>query len=195
MLAYGDRGYQLFSAKPLGCYGDGGMIFTKDQEIYKTLVSIRAHGKGTDKYDSVRIGINGRLDTVQAAILLAKFQIFNEEIALREQVSSRYAEGLRDVCQVPHVGRNSSSAWAQYSIIHPQRDEIADHLKKAGIPTAIYYPKPLHLQKAFSSLAYREGDFPNSEEISRNIISLPMHPYLEVTDQERIIQAVREIIS
>ncbi len=182
----------FFPAKPFGCYGDGGMIFTDDKEMYDKLLSIRVHGQGTDKYNNIRIGINGRLDTMQAAILLAKFEIFEEEIRLRQDVAKRYADGLSGKVKTPFVKKGNLSAWAQYSILHPERDRLIASLKKEGIPTAVYYPKPLHLQEAFAGLGCKSGDFPVSEEIAGNIFSIPMHPYLEVQDQNRIIDAVNK---
>jgi UDP-2-acetamido-2-deoxy-ribo-hexuluronate aminotransferase len=184
----------FFPAKPLGCYGDGGMVFTDNEELYNSLVSIRVHGKGQDKYDNVRIGLNGRLDTMQAAVLLAKFTVFERELEKRQLVSKRYSQALESVCRVPNVKEHNESAWAQYSIVHEKRDRIAAHLKAENIPTAIYYPKPLHLQQAFGYLGLREGDFPVSERISERIISLPMHPYLEQREQEVIIDSVRQAI-
>ena len=183
----------FFPAKPLGCYGDGGMCFTDDDELTEILESLRIHGKGHHKYDNIRIGVNGRLDTLQAGILLAKFDIFPEEIEMRQQVAHRYTKMLNsnsDI-QVPDVPQGYKSAWAQYSLLandEEQRTDIQNRLKEAGIPTAIYYPKPLHLQSAFSSLGYREGDFPVSESCAQRIFSLPMHPYLSEKDQERIAQ-------
>ncbi|MEJ2665021.1 MAG: DegT/DnrJ/EryC1/StrS family aminotransferase [Spirochaetia bacterium] len=185
----------FFPAKPLGCYGDGGMVFTDDKEICEVLLSIRTHGKGHNKYDNVRVGLNGRLDTLQAAILLAKFSVFARELELRQQASGYYAAGLKDVCTVPYIEEFNTSAWAQFSILHTERDKLAARLKEKGIPTAIYYPKPLHLQQAFLNLGYREGDFPVCERISRMILSLPMHPYLEREAQDKIIEAVKEVCS
>jgi len=184
----------FFPAKPLGCYGDGGMIFTDNEEIYEKLISIRVHGKGRDKYDNVRIGINGRLDTLQAAILLAKHEIFGEEITLRQEVAERYHESLKDFVEVPFIKRENVSAWAQYCILHPGREKIIDYLKQNEIPSAIYYPKPLHLQTAFSQLGYSEGAFPVAERISNEIFSLPMHPYLNKDEQYEIVNYVRESI-
>lgn len=185
----------FFPAKPLGCYGDGGMIFTDNRELYDKLISIRVHGKGKDKYDNVRVGLNGRLDTLQAAILLAKFEIFDNEIRLRQETARRYDEGLKDLCQTPLVKDFNLSAWAQYSIMHRERDMIINHLKSKDIPTAIYYPKPLHLQGAFTHLGYGRGDFPVSEQVSDNIFSLPMHPYLKSVDQKRIIAVIHEALA
>ena len=173
----------FFPAKPLGCYGDGGMCFTDDPALDAALRSIRVHGQGRDRYENVRIGINGRLDTLQAAILLAKFSIFPDEVGRREAVAARYSEGFAKdpALTVPVVPAGSRSVWAQYSLL--ARDE-ADRtarmaaLKAAGIPTAIYYPRPLHLQGAFAGLGYQPGDFPASEDCARRIFSVPMHPYL-----------------
>ncbi len=190
--SYGNIGCtSFFPAKPLGCYGDGGMCFSGDDELAEIMKSLRVHGKGHHKYDNVRIGVNGRLDTFQAGILLAKFDIFPEEIELRQQVANRYASLLNahSNLQLPAIPRDYKSAWAQYSVLaadETQRTDLQNKLKVADIPSAIYYPKPLHLQNAFSDLGYRKGDFPISEEISRRIFSLPMHPYLAEEDQQKI---------
>jgi UDP-2-acetamido-2-deoxy-ribo-hexuluronate aminotransferase len=181
----------FFPAKPLGCYGDGGMCFTDDDELANAMDSLRVHGKGDHKYDNVRIGINGRLDSLQAAILLAKFDIFPEEIKLRQQVANRYATllGSNSQIQVPYIPQGSLSAWAQYSILavdEQQRTGLQNNLREAGIPTAIYYPQPLHLQSAFNFLGYKNGDFPVSEDCAHRIFSLPMHPYLAKEDQNKI---------
>jgi dTDP-4-amino-4,6-dideoxygalactose transaminase len=185
----------FFPAKPLGCYGDGGMIFTNRDDLKDLLCSLRVHGKGDDKYDNVRIGMNGRLDTMQAAVLLSKFSIFPREIELRQDVTNRYAELLADAVKVPYVEPDNVSAWAQYSVCHPSRDAIIAHLKSADIPTAIYYPQPLHLQTAFQYLGYTQGDFPIAERISNEVFSLPMHPYLTAEEQEQVAQAIRECIT
>ncbi|MCX5894942.1 MAG: DegT/DnrJ/EryC1/StrS family aminotransferase [Proteobacteria bacterium] len=180
----------FFPAKPFGCYGDGGMIFTNDSSLYESLISIRVHGQGTDKYDNIRIGINGRLDTMQAAIMLAKFEVFNDEVTARQKVAMRYSRLLKDAVQVPLVKEYNQSVWAQYSVRHHERDKLIKNLQNNKIPTAIYYPRPLHLQKAFHSLRYKQGDFPASEKISREIFSLPIHPYLSEADQEKIAQII-----
>ncbi|MBN1797179.1 MAG: DegT/DnrJ/EryC1/StrS family aminotransferase [Spirochaetales bacterium] len=185
----------FFPAKPLGCYGDGGMIFTDDEELSRRLVSIRVHGKGQDKYDNVRIGLNGRLDTLQAAVLLAKFTTFETELQKRQEVSKRYSEALQGICRTPYVKEHNLSAWAQYSIIHEERDAIAGHLKGKNIPTAVYYPKPLHLQQAFAHLDYHEGDFPVCERLCGQVLSLPMHPYLDSETQAEVINAVRQALT
>jgi dTDP-4-amino-4,6-dideoxygalactose transaminase len=185
-------------AKPRGCYGDGGMCFTDEAQLSAVMDSLRVHGKGTDKYDNVRVGINGRMDTLQAAILLAKFSIFSEEIQLRQKAAETYGRLLSAVKDVklPRVPEGYTSVWAQYSVLSAtpeHRQRLQDGLKQAGVPTAVYYPKPLHLQTAFAGLGYREGDFPHSEDASRRIFSLPMHPYLKPEDQEAIAAAFRRI--
>ncbi len=175
----------FFPAKPLGCYGDGGAVFTDDEDLFTKLISIRVHGKGMDKYDNVRIGLNGRLDTIQAAILLAKMEFFENEILKRNQVAKNYSNKLDGKVVTPTVPNGYRSAWAQYSVLaenDEKRSRVQAMLKENGIPTAIYYIKPLHLQTAFKSLDYRIGDFPVSEEMSKRIFSLPMHPYLEDKD-------------
>jgi UDP-2-acetamido-2-deoxy-ribo-hexuluronate aminotransferase len=186
----------FFPAKPLGCYGDGGMCFTNDDTAAQIMDSIRVHGKGNDKYDNVRVGINGRLDSIQAAILIAKFDIFPEEIELRQQIARRYSELLtpHPSLLTPHVPSGFKSSWAQYSLLakdEKHRSALQSKLKNAGIPTAIYYPKPLHLQTAFSYLGYRQGDFAVSEECASRIFSLPMHPYLKAGDQDKIVHLLR----
>ena len=185
----------FFPAKPLGCYGDGGMCFTDNKKLAEKLISIRSHGKGTHKYDNVCVGINGRLDTIQAAILLTKFSIFPEELQLRQKVAERYNRMLSNISglTVPIVPDRHLSAWAQYSVIadsEDQRSKLQAKLKAADIPTAIYYPKPLHLQTAFADIGQKEGTFPISEDYARRIFSLPMHPYLTDTDQEKIVAAM-----
>ena len=187
----------FFPAKPFGCYGDGGMCFTDDDKLAEIIESLRVHGKGTHKYDNVRIGINGRLDTLQAAILLAKFDIFPEEIEFRNRIANKYSDLLSAThheLSIPFVPAGYNSVWAQYSLLAPNEDHrliLQTRLKDAGIPTAVYYPKPLHLQTAFASLGYNGGDFPISEDISQRIFSIPMHPYLKQEDQERIVQQIK----
>jgi dTDP-4-amino-4,6-dideoxygalactose transaminase len=188
----------FFPAKPLGCYGDGGMCFTDDSKLSTAMDSIRVHGKGSDKYDNVRIGINGRMDTLQAAIVLSKFTIFPEEIELRQEVARRYNRLLGGVkgISMPQVPNGYKSVWAQYSVLADSenlRQSFQAGLKDAGIPSAVYYPKPLHLQTAFARLGYKNGDFPNSEDASRRIFSLPMHPYLKAEEQAKIAEALSRI--
>jgi UDP-2-acetamido-2-deoxy-ribo-hexuluronate aminotransferase len=182
----------FFPAKPLGCYGDGGMVFTDSDELASKLESIRVHGKGSDKYDNVRIGINGRCDTLQAAILLAKFEIFAEEVELRQEVALRYNTlmGVSGKVGVPVVRPGHKSVWAQYSVVSEQREKILDALKIEKIPSAVYYPKPLHVQGAYQYLGYRADDFPVSMKSAQTIFSLPMHPYLSEQDQSRIAEVV-----
>jgi UDP-2-acetamido-2-deoxy-ribo-hexuluronate aminotransferase len=181
----------FFPAKPLGGYGDGGAIFTNDERLATSLRSFREHGKGSHKYDNVRTGINGRLDTLQAAILLPKLEIFESELKKRQEVAGRYSSVLKEFVKVPHIPDGLTSAWAQYSVVTDHREAYLEMLKQRGIPTAIYYPRPLHLQTAFVQLGYRQGDFPLAEQMSERIFSLPMHPYLNEADQDRIIEAMR----
>ena len=185
----------FFPAKPLGCYGDGGAVFTDDDEVASAFTSIRMHGKGTDKYDNIRHGLNARLDTLQAAVLLAKLPIFEDEIAARNRIAEDYSKGLSDVVKTPSVPAKTTSAWAQYSILVDNRDSVIDSLTEAGVPTAIYYPKPLHLQTAYSSHKHQPGDFPVSEEASQKIMSLPIHPYLDDDQVHFIINAVIDACS
>ncbi len=180
----------FFPAKPLGCYGDGGAIFTNDDHLAEVLCSIRVHGQGRDKYENVRIGLNGRFDTLQAAVLLAKLEIFDAEVLTRQRVARQYSQVLHRVVEVPYVAPDCTSVWAQYSVLSDHRAELLKKLQAAQIPSAIYYPIPLHLQGAFAHLGYKPGDFPVSEGASRRIFSLPMHPYLGQDDQDRIIQAL-----
>jgi dTDP-4-amino-4,6-dideoxygalactose transaminase len=184
----------FFPAKPLGCFGDGGAIFTDDDELADTLRSIRVHGQGSDKYDNVRFGLTGRLDTMQAAILIEKLKIFADEIAARNEVAERYGQGLGNVVSIPRLASGCTSVWAQYTIRLPQgsdRNSFAATLKAQGIPTAIYYPKSMHQQTAYRGFPVAEGGLPVSEKLSNDVISLPMHAYLDQPTQERIIKAVR----
>ena len=180
----------FFPAKPLGCYGDGGAIFTDDDGLAETLRSIRIHGQGRDKYENVRIGLNGRLDTLQAAILIEKLSIFEDELERRQAVADRYAQGLAGTCGVPHLGAGARSAWAQYTITVAARDRVAAQLGGAGIPTAVYYPIPLNRQQAYRACPVGPGGVPVSERLAQQVLSLPMHPYLEPAVQDRIIAAV-----
>jgi dTDP-4-amino-4,6-dideoxygalactose transaminase len=187
----------FFPAKPLGCFGDGGAIFTEDAELAQTLRSIRVHGQGSDKYDNVRLGLTARLDTMQAAILIEKLRIFEDEIAARNQVAARYARGLGHVVTVPQVASQCVSVWAQYTIRLPRgsdRDGFAAALKARGVPTAIYYPKSMHQQTAYRDFPVADGGLPVSEALSQDVISLPMHAYLDEPTQERVIQAVRDAV-
>lgn len=184
----------FFPAKPLGCYGDGGAVLTTDASIAELLRSVRVHGSGSEKYDNVRLGLNGRLDTLQAAILLPKLGVFAEEIEARDRVASRYSEGLADVATVPAVPAGSQSTWAQYTVRVADRDELAAALKAEGIPTAVYYPRPLHSQTAYSGFPVGAGGVEVSERLAQEVLSLPMHPYLGVKDQDSVMDAVRRIV-
>jgi dTDP-4-amino-4,6-dideoxygalactose transaminase len=187
----------FFPAKPLGCYGDGGAIFTDDAALAADLRSIRVHGQGSDKYDNVRLGLTGRLDTIQAAVLIEKLKIFEDEIAARNLVADRYARGLGNLVSVPRVARSCTSVWAQYTIRLPEgcdRDGFAAALKAQGIPTAIYYPKSMHQQTAYRGYPVADGGLPVSEKLSDDVISLPMHAYLDEPVQQRIIKAVRDAL-
>jgi dTDP-4-amino-4,6-dideoxygalactose transaminase len=187
----------FFPAKPLGCYGDGGAVFTDDDALAARIKSIRLHGEGVDRSEAARIGITGRLDTIQAAVLIEKLKIFPDEIAARDKVAQRYTQALADVAIVPRVGNESTSVWAQYTIkLKPgQRDKLSADLKAQGIPTAIYYTKPLHKQPAYRDYPVADGGVPVSEQLSGEVISLPMHAYLEPPDQDRIIAAVRKALA
>ncbi|MGZ5873601.1 MAG: DegT/DnrJ/EryC1/StrS family aminotransferase [Bradyrhizobium sp.] len=188
----------FFPAKPLGCFGDGGAIFTDDAEFAETLRSVRVHGQGSDKYDNVRLGLTARLDTVQAAVLIEKLKIFEDEIAARNKVAGRYALGLGNVVTVPRLASGTTSVWAQYTIRLPDgtdRNEFAASLKAQGIPTAVYYPKSMHQQAAYRDFPVADGGLPVCERLSSDVISLPMHAYLDEPTQERIIKAVRGFFS
>lgn len=187
----------FFPAKPLGCYGDGGALFTDDEALAQLFQSIRVHGQGQDRYENVRLGISGRLDTIQAAILLAKLGIFQQEIEARQRVADSYNAAIRSAglpLIIPTVPEGYLSAWAQYSLLaedEGHRQSILDRLKAAEVPTAIYYPRPLHLQKAFANLGHRAGDFPVAEDVARRIFSVPMHPYLLDETVRQIVQAMK----
>ncbi len=194
----------FFPAKPLGCYGDGGAVFTDSDDLAEKLISIRVHGKGKDKYDNIRLGLNARMDTLQAAILLPKLEIFPDELEKRRQVAQRYSELLNScniLFQLPKEPENRKSAWAQYSVLinieesHRKkgpRHAFQDYLKANGVPTAVYYPSPLHLQTVYSDLGYQAGDFPIAEDCASRILSLPMHPYLTEKDQAELCRLISE---
>ena len=186
----------FFPAKPLGCYGDGGAIFTNDANLANIMKSIRVHGAGLDKYENIRIGINGRLDTIQAAILLEKISIFDSELTSRNEVADYYTKNLNLKFQKPYVPAQYFSSWAQYSILAESEDHkriAMSALKKLDIPVMVYYKIPLHLQKCLNKFGYKAGDFPVSEECSRRIFSLPMHPYLSRKEQDLIISVINDV--
>jgi len=180
----------FFPAKPLGCYGDGGAIFTQDDGLAATLRSIRLHGKGADKYDVVRLGINGRLDTIQAAVLIEKLAIFPDEVRARQVVAQRYRAAFAGHAAIPQVPEGSRSVWAQYTVrvVADRRDAIRAQLKAAGIPTEIYYPRALNQQPAYAHCLVASGGIPIAERLPHEVLSLPMHPYLEPATQDRIIE-------
>ena len=186
----------FFPAKPLGCYGDGGAVTTDDDGFADTLRSLRVHGQGTDKYDNVRIGLASRLDTIQAAILIEKLKIFPDEIDARNRIADRYSEGLRDVVGVPRIPAGYTSVWAQYTIrvAGGRRDALAAALKAEGVPTAIYYPIPLHRQQAYKHYPIGKGGVAASDRLASEVISLPMHAYLDLATQDHIIDASRRAL-
>ena len=187
----------FFPAKPLGCYGDGGAVFTDDDALAARVKSIRFHGEGVDRSEAARIGITGRLDTIQAAILIEKLKIFPEEIEARNFVAARYSAALADLAIVPRTSNESTSVWAQYTIrVKPgQRDPLAAALRAQGIPTAIYYTRPLHRQPAYRHFPLAEGGVPVSDRLTEEVLSLPMHAYLEPPAQDRIIESVRRALA
>ncbi|MCC7338455.1 MAG: DegT/DnrJ/EryC1/StrS family aminotransferase [Pirellulaceae bacterium] len=184
----------FFPAKPLGCFGDGGALFTDDDPLADAMRAIRTHG-GTQRHHHTLVGTNGRFDTLQAAVILAKLPYFEDEVQARIRIGARYSELLRHECVVPEVIPGNTHVYAQYTIRVPNRDALAASLKSQGIPTAVYYPKCLHEQPVFEHLDYRWGDFPESEKASREVISLPMHPFLTDEDQDRIVAAVKASIN
>jgi UDP-2-acetamido-2-deoxy-ribo-hexuluronate aminotransferase len=180
----------FFPSKPLGCYGDGGMVFTSDDKVADMISGLRNHGQW-ERYRHRVIGINGRLDDLQAAVLLAKFSRFEEELAARTRIGARYSEALGDVVTVPAIMPGNTHVFAQYSVRTPDRDALAKALGEHGVPTAVHYPIPLHRQEAFSGLGLGEGAFPVSEAVSREIVSLPMSAFLSQADQDTVIRQVR----
>jgi dTDP-4-amino-4,6-dideoxygalactose transaminase len=186
----------FFPAKPLGCYGDGGAVFTEDEALAAVMRSIRIHGQGADKYENVRIGMNGRLDTMQAAILIEKLKIFADELEARDRIARRYNALLRDVADVPEVPHGLTSAWAQYTlrVAGFDRERFVADLTAEGIPTAVYYPKPLHRQTAYKGYPVAGDGLPVSERLAAQVVSLPMHPYLTEALQDRIVAAVKNAL-
>jgi dTDP-4-amino-4,6-dideoxygalactose transaminase len=187
----------FFPAKPLGCYGDGGAVFVEDDETAAVIRSLIVHGQGTDKYDNVRVGMTGRLDTLQAAVLIEKLAIFSGEIDARNRVARVYNDGLRDVAIVPEVLDGCVSTWAQYTLRAPGKDRstVLSHLKDKGVPTAVYYPKPLHRQTAYRHFPVAGNGLPVSDRVAADVFSLPMYPYLPPDEQAYIIEAVREALA
>lgn len=186
----------FFPAKPLGCYGDGGALFTADDELAALVQSYRVHGKGSHKYDNERIGLNSRLDTLQAAILIEKLAIYPDEINARQVVAQRYADGIGDALITPAVPEDCQSVWAQYTVrTRPgqDRDGIMAALKEHGVPTVVYYPRPLHQQTAYKAFPGDPNGLAVAEELAQGVFSLPMHPYLDEETQGRIVEAVRVV--
>ncbi|MDH5542287.1 MAG: DegT/DnrJ/EryC1/StrS family aminotransferase [Nitrospinota bacterium] len=195
LCGFGDfAATSFFPAKPLGCYGDGGALFTNDDKLAHIAKSLRIHGTGDSQYDNVRVGINGRMDSIQAAILLSKLDIFKDEVEARHRVAAKYTEGLKGVVETPFLPDGMRSGWAQYSVLSDKRDKIRGQLQKEGIPTAVYYPKPLHLQGAYATLGLSKGDFPVSENAASRIFSLPMHPYLGDKEIESVVKAIHRAV-
>jgi len=182
----------FFPAKPLGCYGDGGAIFTQNAELAELLRSLRFHGRGSDKYDNIRIGLNSRLDTIQAAILLVKLSIFDDEIAARRQIAQRYSDAFEGLC-FPRLSPGATSVWAQYTLVVDDRKRFAAGMAEAGIPTAVYYPIPLSRQTGYRDCPVAQDGVPQSEWLAEHVISLPMHAYLDEATQEHIIATVRRL--
>jgi dTDP-4-amino-4,6-dideoxygalactose transaminase len=185
----------FFPAKPLGCYGDGGAIFTNDDRLASIIKSLRVHGQGSDKYDNVRIGMNGRLDTIQAAILIEKLKIFSEEIQARQRTATFYTEELADVVQTPVLREGVTSTWAQYTVVLPRsvdRAKLMEQLKQQGVPSVIYYVKPLHWQTAYSKYPVAGSNgLPVCEELSRRVLSLPMSGYVRDGDNRKIVESLK----
>lgn len=185
----------FFPAKPLGCYGDGGAIFTNDDELAAVIKSLRVHGQGSDKYDNVRIGMNGRLDTIQAAILIEKLKVFSDELIARQKTADAYGEALKDIVRVPFVIKDATSTWAQYTVRLPKnsdRNKLMADLKEAGIPTVVYYVKPLHLQTAYKHYpTATEGELPVCEMLANEVLSLPMSGYVGEENQSAVISELK----
>ena len=197
--SFGDvAGTSFFPAKPLGCYGDGGAIFTNNDLFAEKMKSIRVHGSGKDKYENIRVGLNGRLDSIQAAIVLEKLEIFDEELKLRQKVAKYYTQNIHKIFTRPYIPVDYLSSWAQYSIILPEeleRNFVIESLKKKGVPLMVYYKIPVHLQKGYEKYGYLRGDFPVSELISKKIVSIPMHPYLDIKNKDKVINAINSLVS
>ena len=183
----------FFPAKPLGCYGDGGAVFTENDAWADLIRSYRVHGKGMDKYDNVRIGMNSRLDTIQAAVLLEKIKFFDEEIEKCNQVAEEYTKGLQDVVKVPVVKEGFVSGWAQYTVCfqnNKEREQVIKLLKQQNIPTAVYYRKPMHMQEAFRKYQYRGLEYKVTEKVCERCLSLPMHPYLNTAQIRKVTEHI-----
>lgn len=183
----------FYPSKPLGCYGDGGALFTDDDALATAMRAIRTHG-GLVRHQHDWIGLNGRFDTLQAAIMLAKWPAFEEETAARSRLGARYSELLDDVCVTPAVDPGNTHVYAQYTVRVPDRDKVAARLREQGVPTAVYYPKCLHEMRVFANLGYGPGDFPESERAAREVLSLPLHPFLSESDQNLAASTLRKVL-
>lgn len=186
----------FFPAKPLGCYGDGGATFTNDSELYEKMLSIRVHGQGENRYHNVRLGLNARMDTIQAAILLQKLSIFPDELKARNKIAQKYNDAFKDIALTPIVPEGYSSAWAQYTLCIPkgERERVISALNGLDIPTAVYYPIPLHKQPGYVNYPSATESLPVCEDLCDRVFSLPMHPYLEDADQQKVIDAVVSVL-
>jgi dTDP-4-amino-4,6-dideoxygalactose transaminase len=184
----------FYPAKPLGCYGDGGAIFTDSDSAAELLRSLRFHGKGGHQYDNIRIGLNSRLDTIQAAILLQKLELFPAELAARQAAARRYSELLGDIVQVPSIMEGATSVWAQYTLVVEGREEVTAACNEAGVPTAIYYPIPLNEQAGYRAFPVAPTGLGNARWLASRVMSLPMHPYLDIAAQDTIVRAVRRAV-
>ena len=184
----------FFPAKPLGCYGDGGAVFTDDGDLAKLIVSLRNHGQGHDKYDNVRVGLNSRLDTLQAAILLEKLKIFEDELRRRGEIAARYRAMLGNSCQTQRLIPGATSSWAQFTIMADERDRLRDHLKNHGIPTAVYYPKPNHLQRPYLDAPRAQRGLHVTEYLKQRVVSVTMHPYLSEQKQDHIVSSIKSAL-
>ena len=187
----------FFPSKPLGCYGDGGALFTNDAAIAQLMREIRVHGQDR-RYHHPRLGITGRLDSIQAAVLLAKMRVFDDEVAARIRLGGRYTELIRteigDAVRTPVVEDGNTCVYAQYTVEVDDREGVEARMKALGVPTAVHYPQPLHMQPVYAALGQREGSFPHSEAAARRVISLPMHPYLSEETQREVVAALKRAV-
>lgn len=185
----------FYPSKPLGCYGDGGAVFTDDDEVARRLIQVRVHGQGRDRNENVRIGLTARFDSIQAAVLLEKLAIFDAECAERNAIAANYTAGLQDLVTTPALRPDCTSVWAQYTITSPRRDRIAAGLQAENIPSNIFYPKPIHTQAPYRGYPVATGGLPVTERLAQEALSLPMHPYLTPEMQDRIVAAVRRALA
>lgn len=189
----------FFPAKPLGCYGDGGAIFTNDDSLAEKIESIHVHGQGENKYDNVMIGLNSRLDTFQAVVLNAKLDIFDEEIKLRNKIAEMYCEELDDILETPFIPLNFNSSWAQFTVRIKnnsiKREKLLKEINAQGIPTAVYYPTPIHMSSAYRCLRNENFYLPNTEDVCDRVFSIPMHPYLTKLEIEQVCDVIRRVVS